>query len=152
MRARIVSVLRSVAAALSLLGFVVAFALARSASASPRIVLASASAGAIALGIAAGPRALLALFGVGVDRGDGAGGGRDDEPEWWLAGFEPTVEDVWDREADYALAAGLAVVGVGALAVLATDPGDDPPMHLLLLGLLGVNGALIVLAGAAISE
>ncbi|WP_247731482.1 hypothetical protein [Halovivax limisalsi] len=171
MPARLISVLRSVAAAVSLIGFVIAFVAARSAAATPRLVLAAAAIGAISLCAAVGPRGLLWLVGLDVDRknrgenyrngggeGDRHGGGKNDEGDrsdesaWWPTRFEPTVDEVWDRQADYALAVGLAVVGVGALALFAIEPGDEIPTHLLVLALICLNGSLFALAGAAMNE
>lgn len=152
MPARIVSAIRSVAAAVSLLAFLVAFVFGRAGGPSLPIVLAASVVSVIALAIAAGPGAILSLVGRPVGRADGDAEGRDGASDWWLARFEPAVDEVWDRQADYALAGGLAVVGVIALAMLVTRSGDDPPLELLVLGLLCLNGALIMLAGASISE
>jgi len=78
-----------------------------------------------------------------TDRADRAAA--DSDPDWWVARLEPALDDAWNRWSDAALTGGLALLGVGSLALLATYPGDDPPLGLALVGLFGLNGALMTL-------
>lgn len=148
---RVPAAIRSVAAAVSLLGVMIAFVLAGSMSASPRLVFGAAAVGAVALCVAAGPRALVSVFVGATSRGDGEGG-QAVESTWWLARFEPAVESVWTRWADYTLLVGLVVVAVGAFATVATSEGSDPPIAMLVLGFLCTICAFLVLAMTAMDE
>lgn len=81
-----------------------------------------------------------------TDRADRADRASDDpETDWSLARLEPALDDSWNRWSDAALTVGLATLGVGSLALLATYPGEDPPLGLVLVVLFGFNGALITL-------
>ncbi|ELZ35672.1 hypothetical protein [Halorubrum tebenquichense] len=76
-----------------------------------------------------------------TDRADRAAA--ESDPDWWVARLEPALDDAWNRWSDLALTVGLALLGVGSFALLATYPGDDPPLGLALVGLFGLNGALL---------
>lgn len=150
---RVRDVARSIFAALAVTCLLVAFLVSQAGSGRGRLALGAAAIGILSLAIAAGPRALLQLFGArrGGEDGDREHGDQSTD-DWWLANLESALDGVWDTQADYLLASGLAVVGVGSLVAVATYPGEDAPVQLLAVGLVSLNGALIVLAAATIDS
>ncbi|NKE35763.1 hypothetical protein GWG54_08010 [Natronococcus sp. JC468] len=63
------------------------------------------------------------------------------------------VPSEYDPRLDRLLAAGLAVVGVGALAAVASGVGDGgrTTVRLLVVALIGLNGALIAYAASYVN-
>lgn len=170
MRSELVRAVRGVLAAVSLLAFVALFLALEARVASPAVLGGLAAVGVAALLAAAGRSGARRLLGWDesspanseestpegdawldepvdetpwTDRSDRAGG--DDEPDWPLARLEPALDDAWNRWSDAALTLGLAALGIGALVLLATSPGEDPPLGLVLLVAFGINGALVTL-------
>jgi hypothetical protein len=170
MRSELVRALRGVSAAASLLAFVALFLALEARVASPTVLGGLAAVAVATLSAAAGPsgvRRLLGAAGSEAGEADEPTGEADawldestedapwsdradregDEPEtdWALARLEPALDDAWNRWSDATLTLGLAALGVGSLVLIATYPGDDPPLGLVLLLLFGFNGALVTL-------
>ncbi|QWC20471.1 hypothetical protein [Halorubrum sp. 2020YC2] len=170
MRSALVRALRGICSAVSLLAFVALFLAVEARVTSPAVLLGLAAVGAVSLLAASGRsgiRRLLGRDGDGTATGgdppaegdawldesvedtpwtDRADRARDEaETDWPLARLEPALDDAWNRWSDAALTLGLAALGVGSFALLATHPGDDPPLGLVLLLLFGLNGALVTL-------
>jgi len=169
MRSAFVRALRGILAAVSLLAFVGLFLAVEARVTDPTVLLGLAGVGTGTLLTAVGPAGVRRLLGRGesppgrdretdagdawldetaddtpwTDRADRAAA--DSDPDWWVARLEPALDDAWNRWSDAALTGGLALLGVGSLALLATYPGDDPPLGLALVGLFGLNGALMTL-------
>ncbi|RLM75940.1 hypothetical protein [Halorubrum sp. Atlit-26R] len=170
MRSELARAARGVLAAVSLLAFVALFLALQARVTSPAVLGGLAALGTATLFAAAGRSGVRRLLGRGestaansdgpddesdawldepagdtpwTDRSDRARG--DSEPDWPLARLEPALDDAWNRWSDAALTVGLAALGVGALVILATYPGDDPPLGLLMLVAFGFNGALVTL-------
>ncbi|QUO46616.1 MULTISPECIES: hypothetical protein [Halorubrum] len=170
MRSELVRAARGVLAAVSLLAFVALFLAIEARVTSPAVLGGLAALGTATLLASAGRSGARQLLGrdepplandeetttesdawLGeaadetpwTDRSDRARG--DSEPDWPLARLEPALDDAWNRWSDAALTVGLAALGFGALVVLATYPGDDPPLGLLMLVAFGLNGALVTL-------
>lgn len=134
--------LRGILAGLSGLGFVLTFLFLQTWVVPVSVVVAVAGGSLLALMIAGGRPALRRLAGQPTP-----GDTDDGEPaDWWVARIEPALEDVWTTWSDLVLAVGLGIVGLGAFAILVTSPSDDPPLGLLIVGFIGINGALISLA------
>jgi hypothetical protein len=136
--------LRGILAGLSGLGFVLTFLFVRSQLVSVPIVVAIGGISLIALAIAGGLPAVRRLIGHTTT------GDTDDQETtgWWLARVEPALEDSWNTWSDLVFTIGLGTIGLGAFGVLVTSPSNDPPLGLLIVGFLGINGALISLAVA----
>ena len=170
MRSELARAARGVLAAVSLLAFVALFLALQARVTSPAVLGGLAALGTATLFAAPGRSGGRRLLGRGgspaantdgpddesdawldepadetpwTDRSDRARG--DSEPDWPLARLEPALDDAWNRWSDAALTVGLAALGVGALVILATYPGDDPPLGLLMLVAFGFNGALVTL-------
>ncbi|MDB2237291.1 hypothetical protein DJ83_05590 [Halorubrum ezzemoulense] len=170
MRSELVRAVRGVLAAVSLLAFVALFLAVEARVTSATVLGGLAAVAVAALFAAAGRSGIRRLLGRGdsgprgtaertaegdawldepvddtawTDRSDRAGD--DPETDRPLARLEPALDDAWNRWSDAALTLGLAALGVGALVLLATYPGDDPPLGLLLLVAFGINGALVTL-------
>lgn len=170
MPSELVRAVRGVLAAVSLLAFVALFLALEARVTSPAVLGGLAALGTATLLAAAGRSGVRRLLGWDesssasseesttegdawldesgdetpwTDRSDRAGG--DSEPDWPPARLEPALDDAWNRWSDAALTLGLAALGVGALVILATYPGEDPPLGLLLLVAFGLNGALVTL-------
>ncbi|MYL16326.1 hypothetical protein GLW36_06645 [Halorubrum terrestre] len=170
MRSDLARAARGILAAVSLLSFVALFLALQARVTSPSVLGGLAALGTATLLAAAGRSGVRRLLGRGestpansedpdaesdawldepaddtpwTDRSDRARG--DSEPDWPLAWLEPALDDAWNRWSDAALTVGLAALGVGSLVVLATYPGDDPPLGLLVLVAFGFNGALVTL-------
>jgi hypothetical protein len=110
------------------------------------IVVATGGISLIALAIAGGLPAVRRLIGHTT-----TGDTNDQETTgWWLARVEPALEDSWNTWSDLVLTIGLGTTGLGAFGVLVTSPSNDPPLGLLIVGFLGINGALISLAIAVV--
>ena len=138
--------LRGILAGLSGLGFVLTFLFVRSQLVSVPIVVAIGGISLIALAIAGGLPAVRQLIGHTT-----TGDTNDQETTgWWLARAEPALEDSWNTWSDLVLTIGLGTSGLGAFGVLITSPSNDPPLGLLIVGFLGINGALISLAMAVV--
>jgi hypothetical protein len=136
--------LRGILAGLSGLGFVLTLLFVRSQLVSVPIVVAIGGISLIALAIAGGLPAVRRLIGHTT-----TGDSNDQETTgWWLARVEPALEDSWNTWSDLVLTIGLGTIGLGAFGVLVTSPSNDPPLGLLIVGFLGINGALISLAMA----
>ncbi|MGM0448169.1 MAG: hypothetical protein ACQERM_07960 [Methanobacteriota archaeon] len=169
MRSAIARALRGTIAAVSLLAFGSLFLALEARVTSPAVLGGLAALGTAALLAAAGRSGIRGLLGRGeslpgnasegsangdawldeaddtpwTDRSDRAGGGS--KTDWPLARLEPALDDAWNRWSDVVLTLGLAALGVGALVLLATYPGEEPPLGLLLLVAFGLNGALVTL-------
>jgi hypothetical protein len=170
MRSALVGALRGVLAAVSLLAFVALFLAVEARLASPTVLAGLVAVGTAALLAAVGRSGVRRLV-FGADSGSGETGesaaeadawlgesaeetpwtdradraDADPETDWPLARLEPALDDAWNRWSDAALTGGLAALGVGSFVVLATYPGDEPPLGLVLLLLFGLNGALVTL-------
>ena len=136
--------LRGILSGLSGLGFVLTFLFVQSQLVSVPVVVAIGGISLTALVIAGGLPAVRRLI------GDTTTSDTDDQETmgWWLARVEPALEDSWNTWSDLVLAIGLGVIGLGAFGVLVTSSSNDPPLGLLIVGFLGINGALISLAMA----
>jgi hypothetical protein len=136
--------LRGILAGLSGLGFVLTFLLVQSQLVTVPIVVVIGGISLIALAIAGGLPAVRRLIGHTTT------GDTDDQETtgWWLARVEPALEDSWNTWSDLVLTIGLGTIGLGAFGVLVTSSSSDPPLGLLIVGVLGINGALISLAMA----
>ena len=173
MRSELRRALRGICSAVSLLSFVGLFLAVEARLASWGLILGLGVLGVASLAAAGGRPALRRLFGRDrttdedalddeasvegedawldgatdqtpwTDRADRASD--DPETDWSLARLEPALDDSWNRWSDAALTVGLAALGIGSLALLATYPGEDPPLGLVLVVLFGFNGALITL-------
>lgn len=142
MRNSVVTALRGVLAGLASLAFVLFFLLAEVRVATLPVFVGLIFAGIACLVAAAGPSAVLHLFGFGTPSNETG----TEEPEWWLARLEPALENSWNKWSDAVLTLGLGALGVGSFVLLAVYPGDEPPIGLLVVGFLGINCALISLA------
>ena len=138
--------LRGILAGLSGLGFVLTFLLVQSQLVTVPIVVAIGGISLIALAIAGGLPAVRRLIGhtTTSDTDD------QETTGWWLARVEPALEDSWNTWSDLVLTIGLGTIGLGAFGVLVTSSSNDPPLGLLIVGFLGINGALISLAMAVV--
>ncbi|ELZ45977.1 hypothetical protein C464_11580 [Halorubrum coriense DSM 10284] len=169
MRSAIARALRGTAAAVSLLAFAALFLALRARVTAPTVLGGLAAVAVATLLAAVGPSGVRQLLGRGEpgrgdDRGPTAEGdawldetgddapwtdradrAAESDPDWWLARLDPALDDAWNRWADAALTVGLAALGIGSLALLATYPGEDPPLGLAVLGVFGLNGALVAL-------
>ncbi|ELZ44717.1 hypothetical protein C463_07172 [Halorubrum californiense DSM 19288] len=170
MRSELVRAVRGILAAVSLLAFVALFLALQARITSPAVLGGLAALGTATLLAAAGRSGVRRLLGRGesvpangddptaegdawldesadetpwTDRADRAA--RDSDSDWALARLDPALDDAWNRWSDAALTVGLAVLGVGSLALLAAYPGGDPPLGLALLGVFGLNGALMTI-------
>ena len=170
MRSAIARALRGTIAAVSLLAFGSLFLALEARVTSPAVLGGLAAVGVAALLAAAGRSGIRELLGRGeslpgnagegsadgdawldesaddtpwTDRADRAGDGS--ETDWPLARLEPALDDAWNRWSDAALTLGLAALGIGALVLLATYPGEDPPLGVRLVVAFGLNGALVTL-------
>jgi|AntRauMinimDraft_4_1070384.scaffolds.fasta_scaffold02900_2 hypothetical protein len=148
MRSALRRALRGTLAGVSALAFVALGGAIYVRTAPPTVLVGLA---VIALGtlLAAGGRpALFELLGRGrsVDGDETANSVSEDDPDWWLARIEPALDDSWNRWSAVVLTVGLAAVGAGSFALLVTHSGEDPPLGLLVTGMLGINGALLTLA------
>lgn len=173
MRSELRRALRGICSAVSLLSFVGLFLAVEARLASWALILGLGAFGVTSLAAAGGRPALRRLLGRDrttdegaldddtdaerqdawldeatdqtpwTDRADRASD--DPETEWSPARLEHALDDSWNRWSDAALTVGLATLGVGSLALLATYPGEDPPLGLVLVVLFGFNGALITL-------
>lgn len=139
------SIVQGILAGLAGIGFVLTFLFAQTRRVSLPVLLGLAIASIIALFAAGGRSAVLRLSGrtETTDTIDAEGG------DWWLARVEPALEASWNTWSDLILTIGLGVVGIGAFGLLVTHPEDDPPLGLLIVGFLGINGALISLVFTA---
>jgi len=136
--------LRGILSGLSGLGFVLTFLFVQSQLVSVPVVVAIGGISLITLVIAGGLPAVRRLIGhTTTDDTDG-----QETSDWWLARVEPALEDSWNTWSDVVLTIGLGVIGLGAFGVLVTSSSNDPPLGLLIVGFLGINGALISLAMA----
>lgn len=81
-----------------------------------------------------------------VNSGDTIDTQESEQSEWSLARVEPALDNSWDTWSDAILTIGLGIVGIGSFVLLITYPSDDPPLGLLVMGFLGINGALLSLA------
>ncbi|MUW15006.1 hypothetical protein GJ633_10285 [Halorubrum sp. CBA1125] len=144
MRSTLRRALRGILSGVSLLAFISLFLALQARIASPPLLAGLAAVGVVTLFAAGGRPALSRLFGRAFERDTG----HDDDPEvdWWLARLEPALDDAWNRYADAVLTIGLAALGIGSFALVVAYPGEDPPLGLLVVGLFGINGALISLA------
>jgi len=169
MRSELVRALRGTLAAVSLLSFAALFLALEARVTSPTVLGGLAAVAVATLLAAAGRSGVRRLLGRGdsdprdtaettaegdawldeagdeapwTDRSDRV---EESEPAWALARLEPALDDAWNRWSDAALTVGLAALGIGSLVRLATYPGDDPPLGLLLLVAFGLNGALVTL-------
>ncbi|MFD1570994.1 hypothetical protein [Halorubrum laminariae] len=156
--------LRGTLAAVSLLAFVALFFALHARVTSLPILLGLLAVGTGALLGAGGRPALRELLGRGgspasgdprlSERTDDAWTDRNDrgdsesDPDWPLARLEPALDDAWNQWADAVLTVGLAAIGVGSFGLLIANPGEEPPLGLLVSGLFGINGALVSLAFA----
>ena len=138
--------LRGILAGLSGLGFVLTFLFVRSQLVSVSIVVAIGGISLIALAIAGGLPAVRRLIGhtTTSDTDD------QETTGWWLARVEPALVEWWNTGSYLVLSIGLGTIGLGAFGVLVTSPSNDPPLGLLIVGFLGINGALISLAMAVV--
>ncbi|SDF33739.1 hypothetical protein SAMN04488067_103242 [Halorubrum xinjiangense] len=170
MRSAIARALRGTLAAVSLLAFISLFLALEARVTSPAVLGGLAALGTATLLAAAGRSGVQRLLGRNewgpendgettadgdewldesaddtpwTDRADRAGDGS--ETDWPLARLEPALDDAWNRWSDAALTLGLAALGIGSLVLLATYPGEEPPLGLLLLVAFGFNGALVTL-------
>ena len=173
MRSELRRALRGICSAVSLLSFVGLFLAVEARLTSWTVLLGLGGLGVASLAAAGGRPALRRLFGRArttdedardaeasaegedawldgptdetpwTDRADRASD--DPETDWSLARLEPALDDSWNRWSDGALTVGLAALGIGSLALLATYPGEDPPLGLVFVVLFGFNGALITL-------
>jgi hypothetical protein len=125
------------------LGFVLTFLFVQSQLVSVPVVVAIGGISLITLVIAGSLPAVRRLIGhTTTDDTDG-----QETSDWWLARVEPALEDSWNTWSDLVLTIGLGTIGLGAFGLLVTSP-YDPPLGLLVVGFLGINGALISLAMA----
>lgn len=174
MPSELVRALRGILAAVSLLAFAALFLALQARVASPTVLVPLAGVAVATLLAVAGRSGIRRLLGRDgsapespdgttadgdawldesreetpwTDRSDRAGGSGagDAETDWALARLEPALSDAWNRWSDAALAVGLAALGVGAFVLVATYPGEDPPLGLVLLLVFGLNGALVTL-------
>lgn len=134
--------LQGVLAGLAGTGFVLAFLFAQTGLLPPSVLAGTVLAALVALFAAGGRPALRRLAGRGRTTD------ADQNPEWWLARVDPALEDSWNAWSDLVLTVALAAVGLGSFGLLVAAPSDDPPLGLLIVGFLGLNGALISLAFA----
>jgi hypothetical protein len=145
------SVLRGLVAGAAAFGFVLTFLFAQTGLVSPSVVLGIALASVAALFAAGGRPAVRRLLGrepATTEPEADADAAASEEVDWWLARVEPALESSWNAWSDWVLTIGLGVLGFGALGLLVTHPGDEPPLGLLVVGFLGINCALISLAFA----
>lgn len=138
------TVLRGVLAGLAAIGFVLTFLFAKTRLVSLPALLGIGIASIGALFAAGGRSAVLRLAG----RTESADTAEAEDTDWWLARVEPALEASWNAWSDLVLTVGLGGIGIGAFGLLVTYPGEDPPLGLLIVGFLGINGALVSLAFA----
>ncbi|WP_144922029.1 hypothetical protein [Halorubrum salsamenti] len=147
MRSALRRALRGILSGISALAFVALGGALYARAAPPRVVAGLAVVAVGTLLAAGGRSAVLRLLGRGpTPDGDGTADASADDSDWWLARVEPALDDSWNRWSEVVLTVGLAAVGVGSFALLATHSGEDPPLGLLVTGTLGINGALMTLA------
>ncbi|WP_115862690.1 hypothetical protein [Halorussus litoreus] len=142
MRPSVVRAIRGVLAGVACLSFVAVFFLGQVRGPTLISFIAVTAIGFACLAAAAGPSAVLKLVGARNVDADAP------DSDWWLARVEPVLEDAWNRWSDAVLVVGLGALGVGSFVLLAVHPTDEPPIGLLIVGFLGLNGALICLAFA----
>ncbi|MDJ1432207.1 hypothetical protein [Halostagnicola sp. A-GB9-2] len=142
MRSSIIRALRGLLAGFAGLSFLLLYLLleARVLSIPAAVVLFLVGIGSLAGAV--GSAGISRLFRITPRTSEGNAA----ESEWWLARLEPTLEESWNRWSDLVLALGLGVVGVGALVLVALSPDGEPPLGLLVVALVGINGSLISLA------
>ncbi|GAB7019411.1 hypothetical protein [Halostagnicola bangensis] len=142
MRSSIIRALRGLLAGFAGLSFLLLYLLLESRVLSIRAAVALLVVGIGSLAGAVGPAGIFRLFGIRPRTNES----NAVEGDWWLARLEPTLEQSWNRWSDLVLALGLGVVGVGALVLVALSPDGEPPLGLLVVALVGINGSLISLA------
>jgi hypothetical protein len=136
------TVLRGVLAGIAGLGFILTFMLAQTRLVSPLMLIGVGVASIAALLGAGGRKAMLRLVG----HREIPDTGKSSDTDWWLTRVEPALESSWNSWSDLILAIGLAGISVAAFALLIHSPRDNPPLGLLIVGFLGLNGALFSLA------
>jgi len=138
------TIFRGILAGIAGSGFVMLFLFAQTRLVSIPILIGIGIISVIALVGAGGFSAVQQLLGITSDTTTET---QDSEPaEWWLARVEPALENSWNTWSDAILTIGLGIVGIGSFVLLVTHPSDDPPLGLLVVGFLGINGALLSLA------
>ena len=135
-----ITALRGLLAGLAVTGFILTILLAQVRSVSLGILGGLVGASVLLLVAAGGCSAVRRLF--AREARDPSANGAD----WWPARLEPALEDVWNRWSDLVLTIGLAVMGLGAFGLAITAPADHPPIGLLFIGFIGLNGAIITLS------
>lgn len=138
------NILRGTLAGVAGIGFVLLFLFAQTRLVPMPILIGMGILSVSALVAAGGFSAIQQLLGITTDATNET---QDSgQTEWWLARVEPALEDPWNTWSDAILTIGLGIVGIGSLVLLVTHPSDDPPLGLLVVGFLGINGALLGLA------